>query len=216
MWGTSERLVPAKTKQNAWYQRVLRCQLRGRPFHPWAGRLRFTGEAHPGPATLTQSSSFSCGAGLQIESRLLLCCAPAVYMLGDAAAVAAAVFGLEHLISYCNYTKRSFGPTSRGQGRRLCHAMPNYRPGEVNPKQQLPFCCRSPCESRDCCAAVAVPSGSELPSSLMLIQSVVHNTSPAPLFLFSFFYLVPRYVYAGIYVPGTRATSPKQKEQKAY
>ena len=131
-------------------------------------------------------------------------------MLANAAAVAAAVFGLEHLISYCNYTKRSFGPTSRGQGRRLCHAMPNYRPGEVNPKQQLHFCCRSPCESRDCCAAVAVPSGSELPSSLMLIQSVVHNTSPAPLFLFSFFfYLVPRYVYAGTYVPGTRATSHK-------
>ena len=79
-------------------------------------------------------------AGLRSESRLLLCCAPAVYMLAAAAAVAAAaVFGLEHLISYCNYTKRSFGPTSRGQGRRLCHAMPNYRPGEVNPKQQLPF-----------------------------------------------------------------------------
>ena len=50
--------------------RALRCQLRGRPFHPWAGRLRFSGEAHPGPATLTQSSSFSCGAGLQSESRL--------------------------------------------------------------------------------------------------------------------------------------------------
>ena len=165
--GTSEK------KKNAWYQRALRCQLRGRPFHPWAGRLRFSGEAHPGPATLTQSSSFSCGAGLQIESRLLLCCAPAVYMLAADAAVAAAVFGLEHLISYCNYTKRSFGPTSRGQGRRLCHAMPNYRPGEVNPKQQLHFCCRSPCESRDCCAAVAVPSGSELPSSLMLIQQYI-------------------------------------------
>ena len=59
-----------------WYQRALRCQLRGRPFQPWAGRLRFSGEAHPGPATLTQSSSFSCGAGLQSESRLLLCCAP--------------------------------------------------------------------------------------------------------------------------------------------
>ena len=54
-----------RKKQNAWYQRALRCQLRGRPFHPWAGRLRFSGEAHPGPATLTQSSSFSCGAGLQ-------------------------------------------------------------------------------------------------------------------------------------------------------
>ena len=53
---------PPKKKQNAWYQRALRCQLRGRPFHPWAGRLRFSGEAHPGPATLTQSSSFSCGA----------------------------------------------------------------------------------------------------------------------------------------------------------
>ena len=65
VWGTSERLVPAKKKQNAWYQRALRCQLRGRPFHPWARRLRFSGEAHPGPATLTQSSSFSCGAGLQ-------------------------------------------------------------------------------------------------------------------------------------------------------
>ena len=62
VWGTSERLVPAKKKQNAWYQRTLRCQLRGRPFHPWAGRLRFSGEAHPGPVTLTQSSSFSCGA----------------------------------------------------------------------------------------------------------------------------------------------------------
>ena len=59
-----------------WYQRALRYQLRGRPFHPWAGRLRFSGEAHPGPATLTQSSSCSCGAGLQSESRLLLCCAP--------------------------------------------------------------------------------------------------------------------------------------------
>ena len=76
VWGTSERLVPAKKKQNACYQRALRCQLRGRPFHPWAGRPRFSGAA-----TLTQSSSFSCGAGLQSESRLLLCCAPAVYML---------------------------------------------------------------------------------------------------------------------------------------
>ena len=63
--------------------------------------------------------------------------------------------------------------------RRLCHTMPNHRPGEVNSKQQLTFYCRSPCESRDCCAAVAVPSGSELPS-LMLIRTVlrVHNTSP--------------------------------------
>ena len=75
-WGTSERLVPAKKKQNVWYHRALRWQLRCRPFHPWAERLRFSGEAHPGPATLTQSSSFSCGAGLQSESRLLLCCAP--------------------------------------------------------------------------------------------------------------------------------------------
>ena len=97
VWGTSERLVPAKKKKNGWYQRALRCQLRGRPFHPWAGRLRFAGAA-----TLTQSSSFSCGAGLQSESRLLLCCAPAVYMLAADAAVAAAVFGLEHLITYCN------------------------------------------------------------------------------------------------------------------
>ena len=89
-----------------------------------------------GPASKLKAD---CCCAVQIESRLLLCWAPAVYMLADAAAVAAAVFGLEHLISYCNYTKRSFGPTSRGQGRRLCHAMPNYRPGEVNPKQQLPF-----------------------------------------------------------------------------
>ena len=102
VWGTTERLVPAKKKQNAWHQRALRRQLRGRPFHPWAGRLRFSGEAHSGPATLTQSISFSCGAGLQSESRLLLCCAPAVYMLAADAAVAGAVFGLEHLISYCN------------------------------------------------------------------------------------------------------------------
>ena len=73
VWGTY--YVP-HTYACTWYQRALRCQLRGRPFHPWAGRLRFSGEAHPGPATLTQSSSFSCGAGLQSESRLLLCCAP--------------------------------------------------------------------------------------------------------------------------------------------
>ena len=99
VWGTSERLVPAKKKQNAWHQRALRCQLRGWPFHAWAGRLRFSGEAHPGPATLTQSSSFSCGAGLQSESRLLLCCAPAVYMLAADAAAVAAVFSLEHLNS---------------------------------------------------------------------------------------------------------------------
>ena len=132
-----------------------------------------SGEAHPGPATLTHSRSFSCGAGLQSERRLLLCCAPAVYMLAADAAIAAGVLSLEHLISYCNHTKRCFGPTSLGQGRRLCHAMPNHRPGEVNPKQQLLFCCRSPCESRHCCAAVAVPSGNELPSSLMLIQYII-------------------------------------------
>ena len=113
--GTSEK------KKNAWYQRALRYQLRGRPFHPWAGRPRFSGAA-----TLTQSSSFSCRAGLQSESRLLLCCAPAVYMLAADAAVAAAVFGLDRLISYCNHTKQCFGPTSRGQGRRLFHAMPNH------------------------------------------------------------------------------------------
>ena len=95
-------------------------------------------------------------------------------MLAADAAVAAAVFGLEHLIIYCNHTKRCVDPTSRGQGRRLCHVMPNHRPGEVNPKQQLPFCCRSPCESRDWCAAVAVPSGSDLPSFLQYL----HNTSP--------------------------------------
>ena len=41
----------------------------------------------------------------------------AVYMLA-ADAVAAAVFGLEHLISYCNHTKWCFGPTSR---RRHSH-----------------------------------------------------------------------------------------------
>ena len=69
-------LHPPPKKKHTWYQRALRCQLRGRPFHPWAGRLRFSDEAHPGPATLTQSNSFSCGAGLQSESRLLLCCAP--------------------------------------------------------------------------------------------------------------------------------------------
>ena len=74
VWGTY--YVPHTYVVCTWYQRALRCQLRGRPFHPWAGRLLFSGEAHPGPATLTQSSSFSCGAGLQSESRLLLCCAP--------------------------------------------------------------------------------------------------------------------------------------------
>ena len=81
--GTSEK------KKNAWYQRALRYQLRGRPFHPWAGRPRFSGAA-----TLTQSSSFSCRAGLQSESRQLLCCAPAVYMLAADAAVAAVVLYL--------------------------------------------------------------------------------------------------------------------------
>ena len=74
--GFSVGYVLCTTCECTWYQRALRCQLRGRPFHPWAGRLRFSGEAHPGPATLTQSSSLSCGAGLQSESRLLLCCAP--------------------------------------------------------------------------------------------------------------------------------------------
>ena len=40
-------------------------------------------------------------------------------MLAAAAAVAAAaVFGLEHLISYCNHTKRCFGPTSRRRHSR--------------------------------------------------------------------------------------------------
>ena len=42
----------------------------------------------------------------------------AVYMLAADAAVAAAVFGLEHLISYCNHTKRCFGPTSRRRHSR--------------------------------------------------------------------------------------------------
>ena len=41
----------------------------------------------------------------------------AVYILA-AGAVAAAVFGLEHLISYCNHTKRCFGPTSRRRHSR--------------------------------------------------------------------------------------------------
>ena len=105
---------------------------------PTAGSaLPPVGRATPLLPTLTQSSSFSCGAGLQSESRLLLCCAPAVYMLAADAAVAAAVFSLEHLIRYCNHTKRCFGPTSRGQGCRLCHAMPNHRPGEVNPNSSF-------------------------------------------------------------------------------
>ena len=42
----------------------------------------------------------------------------AVYMLAADAAVAAAVFGLEHLISYCNHTKRCFGPISRRRHSR--------------------------------------------------------------------------------------------------
>ena len=42
----------------------------------------------------------------------------AVYMLAADAAVAAAVFGLEDLISYCNHTKRCFGPTSRSRHSR--------------------------------------------------------------------------------------------------
>ena len=61
VWGTY--YVPHTYVVCTWYQRALRCQLRGRPFHPWAGRLRFYGEAHPGPATLTQSSSFLAGRG---------------------------------------------------------------------------------------------------------------------------------------------------------
>ena len=87
VWGTSEkkkeRLVPASAS----------LPTAGSALHRWAGRLRFSGAA-----TLTQSRSFAYGAGLQSESRLLLCCAPAVYML----AADTAVFGLEHLISYCN------------------------------------------------------------------------------------------------------------------
>ena len=43
---------------------------------------------------------------------------PEVYMLAADAAVAAAVFGLEHLVSYCNQTKRCFGPTSRRRHSR--------------------------------------------------------------------------------------------------
>ena len=58
------RATSPPPKKNTWYQRALRCQFRGRPFHPWAGRPRLSGEAHPGPATLTQCSSFSCGASL--------------------------------------------------------------------------------------------------------------------------------------------------------
>ena len=73
----------------------------------------------------------------------------------------------------------------------MCHAMLNYRPGEVNPKQQLPFCCRSPCESRDCCAGLAVPSGSELPSSLMLIQYIIRARHL--FFFFPFFFLHGRW-----------------------
>ena len=42
-----------------------------------------------------------------------------VYMLAADAAVAAAVFGLEHLISYCNHTKRCSGPTSRRRHSRV-------------------------------------------------------------------------------------------------
>ena len=125
-------------------------------------------------------------------------------------AVAAAVFSLEHLISYCNHTKRCFGPTSRGQGRRLCHAMPNHRPGVVNPKQQLPFCCRSPCENRNFCAAVAVPSGSELPSSLMLIQYIVRARH---LFFFFLFFLPGPKIRICRYLC-TRATSPPKKKRR--
>ena len=42
----------------------------------------------------------------------------AMYMLAADAAVAAAVFGLEHLISYGNHTKRCFGPISRRRHSR--------------------------------------------------------------------------------------------------
>ena len=51
----------------------------------------------------------------------------AVYMLAADAAVAAAVFGLEHMISYCNHTERCFGPTSRrrhSRGERECPHSP--------------------------------------------------------------------------------------------
>ena len=44
-------LHPKTKNKNTSYQRALRCQLRGPPLHPWAGRPRFSGEAHPGPAT---------------------------------------------------------------------------------------------------------------------------------------------------------------------
>ena len=57
---TKERLVPASAS----------LPTAGSALHPWAGPLRFSGEAHPGPATLTQSSSFSCGAGLQLVTSI--------------------------------------------------------------------------------------------------------------------------------------------------
>ena len=58
----------SEKKKNTWYQRALRCQLRGRPFHPWAGRLRFSGAA-----TSTQSSSCSCGPASKVKADC--CCA---------------------------------------------------------------------------------------------------------------------------------------------
>ena len=99
--GLSVGYVLCTTYVCTWYQQALRCQLRGRPFHPWAGRLRFSGEAHPGPATFTLSSSFSYGAGLQSESRLLLCCTS------------------ERFVANCGV-----GPSTREQGDSACLVTP--------------------------------------------------------------------------------------------
>ena len=57
----------------------------------------------------------------------MLCCALAVYMLAADAAVATAVFGLEHLISYCN--KKIVLVLVWGTSERLAPAKKNRTPG---------------------------------------------------------------------------------------
>ena len=64
---------------------------------------------------------------IETERRLLLCCVPAVYIFAADAAVAAAVFGLEHLISYCN--KKIVLVLVWGTSERLVPAKKNRTPG---------------------------------------------------------------------------------------
>ena len=79
------------------------------------------------------------------------------------------------------------------------------------PEAAASFCCQSPCESRDCCAAVSVPSGSELPSSLMLIQYIIRAWH---LFFFSFFFTWFQDTYMQVLMYLVPGLHPPQKKNR--